>query len=159
MDTKTTGKSFFFAAIRTVIGVVFIHASIDKICAPALFANSIQSYRVILQPDILKLLATIIPWLELVCGFCLVLNTYVRGSSILISFLLIVFIVAIGQGMYRGLDISCGCFTQDPTASRIGFQKLGEDILLLCGSLLLVKRKTPPPAAGGNNYPKPWWVT
>jgi len=65
----------------------------------------------------------------------------VRGSSLLISFLLIVFIIAILSALGRGLDILCGCFTLDPNASRIGWNKVIENIgLLLLGVFLILSK-------------------
>jgi hypothetical protein len=84
----------------------------------------------------ITLAATIIPWIELVAGFCLIFDIYRRGSAFIILSLLIVFILAVTQGIVRGLDISCGCFTQDPGADRIGTWKLLEDIGLVLLALI-----------------------
>jgi uncharacterized membrane protein YphA (DoxX/SURF4 family) len=139
--------SFFMDAMRVVLGILFLYASLDKILSPALFADSIRSYQILTRPMFVDIVAYTLPWLEYICGLALILNRFVHISSITISCLLIIFIAAIAQAIYRGLDISCGCFTQDPGASRIGIQKLAEDIGLLAGSVSLVisnaRRKKP----------------
>jgi hypothetical protein len=43
------------------------------------------------------------------------------------------FTVLIASALLRGLDISCGCFSQDPNVSKIGFQKIAEN----CGLIVL----------------------
>jgi hypothetical protein len=52
-----------------------------------------------------------LPWLELLSGGLLVLGVWVRGSSLILSGLMIVFLAALGVNLARGLDIHCGCFT------------------------------------------------
>jgi uncharacterized membrane protein YphA (DoxX/SURF4 family) len=115
---------------RFVVGAVFIFASIEKIQNPDAFSQSILNYRIIDSSVGVTLAAMVLPWIELVAGFCLVLGVYTKGSSSILLVLLVVFILAIAQGLIRGLDISCGCFTQDPAGTRIGVVRLVEDVLL-----------------------------
>jgi hypothetical protein len=49
------------------------------------------------------------------------------------SVMLIVFTVMVSSALLRGLDISCGCFSQDPQVSKIGYQKIVEN----CGLILM----------------------
>lgn len=125
-------------AARVVLGAVFIVASIEKIADPSAFAVSINNYRIL--PEALSLVvATPLPWIELLCGFGLLFGFFQRGSSVLTLVMLVVFTAAIVSGLLRGLDISCGCFTQDPTVARIGWGKVAENtglIILACIPLL-----------------------
>lgn len=125
---KKTGEYIAFAG-RIVVGFVFVAASIDKIADPEAFANSIINYKIV-SGTIPMLLATVLPWLELLCGFALCFGIAVRGSSMLSSAMLFIFTVAVVSAVLRGLDISCGCFTQDPAASKVGWAKVGENTLL-----------------------------
>ena len=95
---------------RIVLGAVFIYASWNKIIDPEAFARSIINYR-ILPPESVNILAIILPWLELVCGFLLILGLCTGGSVLIIAFLLILFFVAMASALMRRIDISCGCFS------------------------------------------------
>ena len=130
-----TGEYIAFVG-RIVVGLVFVAASIDKIADPESFANSIMNYRIV-SGNMPMLLATVLPWLELLCGLALCFGIVVRGSSMLSSAMLLMFTVAVISAVLRGLDISCGCFTQDPAASKVGWAKVGENTALLMMSMLV----------------------
>jgi uncharacterized membrane protein YphA (DoxX/SURF4 family) len=99
---------------RTVLACIFIYASVDKINRPYLFAEAVYNYR--LLPDAaVNLVAIWLPWLELGSGVLLLLGTWVRGSTLVLSCLMAVFVAALGINVARGLDISCGCFTVEST--------------------------------------------
>jgi uncharacterized membrane protein YphA (DoxX/SURF4 family) len=95
---------------RVVIGVVFMYASADKILHPAVFARTVQNYR-ILPLEAVNLFTIILPWLELVAGVFLVLGLFRGGSILLITFLILVFLVALSSVLIRGIDTDCGCFS------------------------------------------------
>lgn len=115
---------------RLLLGFVFVVASIDKIADPAAFATSISYYKIVGAPLTL-ILATILPWLELLCGLFLLFGMLLKGSSGLVLVMLVGFTGAILSGIVRGLDISCGCFTRDPSAHTIGFLKVFENLSLI----------------------------
>jgi uncharacterized membrane protein YphA (DoxX/SURF4 family) len=121
---------------RVVLGVLFIVASFDKVSDPAAFAVSIDSYKLLTHNTSL-IVATVLPWMELVSGVLLVLGVWHRGAGLLLFGLLVVFTVAVASALVRGLDISCGCFTQDPNAAKIGWQKIVENLCLIGLSLLV----------------------
>lgn len=121
---------------RVVLGVLFIAASVDKVSDPTAFAVSIEGYK-LLPHNAALVAATVLPWMELICGVLLVLGVFHRGAGLLLFGLLVVFTVAVVSALVRGLDISCGCFTQDPTAARIGWQKIAENLGLIGLSLLV----------------------
>lgn len=121
---------------RIVLGMVFLVASIEKVADPAAFATSIGYYRLI-TGDTAMLAATVLPWVELLCALALLFGVALRGSSLLCFLMLVVFVAAIVSALARGLDISCGCFTRDPSAGKIGWQKLLENSLLILVSVFL----------------------
>jgi hypothetical protein len=54
--------------------------------------------------------------------------------------LLIVFAVAIGYNLARGLDFHCGCFSTSPEARSAGMVTLARDLILLIpGAICLVE--------------------
>jgi putative oxidoreductase len=128
------------ALMRTALGVVFIVASIGKINDPNAFATSISAYRII-TGDAALVIATILPWVELLSGLGLLLGIFWRGSALLALSMLVVFTIVVASAHWRGLDISCGCYTQDPSAERLGWWKIGENSLLAIIALLVLRRQ------------------
>lgn len=137
-------------ALRIILGIVFIYASMDKIYDPAGFSDNIDNYHA--TPVYLNnLIALIIPWMELFVGLCLISGKFVEGASILSVILLIVFILLIGQALIRGIDLHCGCFKNISDVSNENLKmemirRIIEDILLLMISikiLLNVIKKDP----------------
>ena len=121
---------------RVFLGLLFVVSSLEKIVDPASFAHSISNYK-LLPPWLPMTAATILPWLELFCGFALLSGIFIRGSALLVSAMLIAFTLAVISGLLRGLDISCGCFTQDPAAGKIGWMKVLQNSSLIVLSLFL----------------------
>jgi uncharacterized membrane protein YphA (DoxX/SURF4 family) len=134
--TSIISNKYFVLAIRLVLGIVFIYAAIDKIANPAAFAQSIYNYRM-LPEEFINLMALTLPWLEIICGVLIVAGIFVRGSALLIGFMLLVFIVAISFALVRGLDISCGCFSQEG-GHGVAVDLLIRDILMFAGSLIVL---------------------
>ncbi|RPI04430.1 MAG: DoxX family membrane protein [Ignavibacteriae bacterium] len=117
---------------RIFLGGLFVVASLDKITDPQAFANAILQYKVV-GPTFAMLTATILPSLELLCGLSLIIGLYPRGCALLLTVMLVGFTILVASALFRGLDISCGCFTQDPNASKINLQKILEN----CGLIIL----------------------
>lgn len=122
---------------RLLLGTVFLFASIEKVADPNAFAVSISYYRLIGEP-LTVIVATILPWMELICGLFLIFGIMLKGSSLLVLLMLLVFTGGVVSGILRGLDISCGCFSQDPNVGRIGWMKVSENIALMLMSLLVL---------------------
>jgi putative oxidoreductase len=121
---------------RIFLGLMFVVVSLEKIVEPAAFAQSIANYKIFSFP-ISLVLATIVPWLELVCGLCILFGLFLRGGSLLLSGMVAVFTLAVLSALLRGLDIACGCFTQDPTVGKVGWMKIIQNLTLLALSFFL----------------------
>ncbi len=115
---------------RLVVGGIFIYASLDKIAHPAEFARIVYNYH-LTSDDLVNLVAIILPWLELICGLSVILGYYKEGGILIISFLTIVFIIAIGINVIRGVDLECGCFTVSSRSRGNSLSLLYRDVLLL----------------------------
>jgi putative oxidoreductase len=119
---------------RIMVGLVFLYTALNKITNTAYFAGVIYNYQ--LLPDLLvNLVAVILPWVELICGFLLILGFWYRSAALIISFLMTIFLIAITSVMIRGLDIECGCFGSD---TIVDWPRIIEDIFLLIFSLQIV---------------------
>lgn len=122
-------NKYFILLSRLILGVVFIIASIDKISIPDIFALNVQAYK-LLPVFLVNLAALIIPWVELICGIFLIGGYYVRSSSLLLSGLCLIFIIALTAALSRGLKIDCGCFGPEHN-SPVSWMRIIEDICLL----------------------------
>jgi len=122
--------------IRIFIGVLFIISSLDKIVDPSAFARSVEKYD-LLPSWMPTIIAIILPWVELLCGFAVLFGEFRRGSSLLLSAMLTAFTLAVMSALLKGLDISCGCFTQDPAAGHIGWMKVMQNTSLFALTMFL----------------------
>lgn len=114
---------------RSVLAIVFIFASLDKLVMPEAFASSIQGYALLPLP-IVNLVALIIPWVELLCGLHLITGVRIRSSAALLVLLLGVFTIAMASALFRGLTIDCGCFGK-AYATPVSWTRVAEDIGLI----------------------------
>ena len=130
-------------AARWILGLTFIYASLHKILSPADFAKIVYGYG--LFPEIfINLIAIIIPFLELVAGFALIIGFYPRSAAITISGLLLAFIAALTINLIRGHEFDCGCFSTSQSgyssspkvtiARDIFYLALGMQIILFKGN-------------------------
>jgi uncharacterized membrane protein YphA (DoxX/SURF4 family) len=92
------GGLWVFAAWKKLYGM-----------GPLVFVDDIRSFHILGDPWA-ALLAITLPWLEMLCGLCVILGILHRGALVLLNFSLVVFLVAIISTWVRGIDISCGCF-------------------------------------------------
>ena len=118
--------------LRIALGQIFILAAWDKILHPAAFADIILNYRM-LPGTLVPLAAATLPWVELVLGATLVVGRLVPAAATAGCALLAVFMGALGYNLARGVDVSCGCFSTDPSAAPNALLSLARD-----GGLLLL---------------------
>ena len=118
---------------RTLLGGIFLYASLDKIAHPDQFAVDVANYR-ILPPALVNLLAVTLPWIEAVCGALLITGPFTRGSNLVMVGMLGMFVVAVGAALARDLDIECGCFSTS-AGRRIGMKLLIQDLGLMALSI------------------------
>jgi len=147
MKTKTLLEHpvtiFFF---KCVVGLMFIYASLYKIIDPGEFARSIQNYK-IAPYGITNLMALILPWIEFLSGLFLIIGRgMIRGSTLLISGMLIAFMVALISAIVRGLDIECGClFSSGQSSDYDLYLSLFRNIILLSMCFLILRSVLFPP--------------
>lgn len=123
----------FIALLRVVLGVVFIAAALPKLADPIGFAKAVANYRMLPElPE--RLLALLLPPVELLAGVCLLLGVLDAGASLLVFLMMLLFIGGVGAAVARGLDISCGCFDTEG-GTRVSVKKLFENILLAAMAL------------------------
>jgi len=122
--------------LRIALGAVFIAASLGKIQDPESFASNIANYRLVPFP-IIHIVAIVLPWIEIVAGTLLVLGIWIRANAALAAGLLLAFVIAISQALFRNLDISCGCFDTTPSAHKMTRWTLYWDLIWIAWAVLV----------------------
>lgn len=131
-------NDYFNWTLRTIVGLVLVVAAIDKAADPSAFAVSIANYKII-STGLALAVATILPWIELVTGLCVLFGVLRTGGAVVASGLFALFTVLMISALARGLDISCGCFSQDPSVGTINASRVLEDVGLLIASILIAR--------------------
>ena len=135
---------WLFIGLRILIGGIFIYAAIPKILDPGAFAKTIFNYQIL--PEILvNPVAIVLPWLELVTGAFIILGIWLEGALIIYNLLMVAFIGALVFNTARGLDIHCGCFSQEP-GDIINVGTIIRDALIFIPSAYLLIRVFTRPA-------------
>jgi uncharacterized membrane protein YphA (DoxX/SURF4 family) len=95
---------------RLAIGVIFIASSISKLLQPYDFLASVYSYELV-GSNIGVAIAIVLSWLELFVGICLVGGIFVKGAILASIGMCAMFSLVLASALWRGLEISCGCFS------------------------------------------------
>src|SRR5213595_1593527 len=128
-------KSFPWRIVALIIGGIFIYAGVLKAMDPVGFANDIDNYK-ILPWAISVPFAFYLPWLEILCGWAVILGLLHRGGLLILTALVSIFIAASVISKVRGLDITCGCFGH--TSKYLSFfGHLALDFVLLAALVAL----------------------
>ncbi len=138
------GKAVYHAS-RLGLAAVFIYAGVVKADDVVAFAGQIANYQ-ILPYAWNYLIASILPYLELLCGILLLLNMRVRPALLILFILNLVFILALSSVIIRGFDIDCGCFkpdSTDPTSSLTALWRDGGLLVLMVVTWILRDVKHP----------------
>ncbi|RJQ76233.1 MAG: DoxX family membrane protein [Desulfobacteraceae bacterium] len=128
-------------AARLILGAAFVYASWDKILDPAAFAEIIANYQ-ILPPEWTNAAALLLPWVELSCAVCLISGRLLAGSALMVALLMIIFMGALAVSLLRGLDIHCGCFSNDPEAGGNLYVDLFRDVVFLAMAVMILLRSS-----------------
>jgi uncharacterized membrane protein YphA (DoxX/SURF4 family) len=112
--------------LRVAMGALFVAAAWPKLTDPTAFATSVSNYRMLPVP-VERVLALVLPPLELFAGIALIVGVLDAGASVVVFSLMVVFTAAVGTALARGLDISCGCFDTEG-GPKVGVAKLAENV-------------------------------
>jgi uncharacterized membrane protein YphA (DoxX/SURF4 family) len=134
---KILSNKWLLYVLKICLGFVFVVASIGKIIDPQQFARDVYSY-VLLPNAVVPLFASVIPWIEFFAGLLLILDVYPKSNSLIICGLLVAFIFAIVIDVYRGIEISCGCFDFLFPEETIGITTIIRDVILLIMGLIVL---------------------
>jgi uncharacterized membrane protein YphA (DoxX/SURF4 family) len=108
LDIQKLLRAFLFV-VRLALGCLFLWSSLPKIRQPYDFLSAVYEYELV-GPRLGMLAAMMLPWFELFVGVCLVGGIFVSGALMASAAMAAMFTFVIASALYRGLDISCGCF-------------------------------------------------
>ena len=136
IPTRSSKIRFVIFIIRLLVGATLLWAGSVKIPEPGLFAQTVRAYEV-LPLSLINPFSIIVPWMEVTAGFCLVIGFWTRSSALAALALFLSFGVAMGVNIYRGADLSCGCFGFDGAGGSL-YESMIRDIILIGLSLVLL---------------------
>ncbi len=125
-------------ACRFALGAFFLTTGVSKITDLQEFRDYL-AVQVGLGPSAALVVGALLPWLEAVCGLCLISGQAVREAAVLIALLLLLFIAFT---LLHRIESDCGCvawptrFTPPP--GRLWL--LGRNLLLLTFALRTMLR-------------------
>lgn len=134
-DTKTINGLVFFC--RIVFGGIFIYASIDKIIDPKGFSGVVENYA-ILPEMLVNPVALFLPFVELVCGVLLVAGVFSLSAAVVLNGLTVFFILAFIVNLFRGIDVACGCFSNDITTQGTTWWYILRDLIFLAMGIFVL---------------------
>lgn len=99
----------FALSSRLAVGAVLLASGALKASAPDEFAYAIGRFD-FLPPWLALAVGVALPGIETTVGAALLCGVRARGAAASAAGLAAAFLVFVGIGMARGLDIECGCF-------------------------------------------------
>ncbi|MGD9988627.1 MauE/DoxX family redox-associated membrane protein [Pseudonocardia sp.] len=125
---------------RLGLAAVWLVSGAIKAADPDQTYIAVRAYDV-LPTDVVSVVATVLPWLELALGVLLLVGLGTRAVAVLSALVLVVFVAGVVQAWARGLSIDCGCFGGGgqvaPDATAYGTEVLRDvGFLLLAGWLI-----------------------
>ncbi len=125
-------------ALRLVLGVIFLVASIAKLHDIDKFISTVAGYGIL--PDVLThIYGYVVPWVELFIGCALILGVFIRLAAAFCIPLIISFMVASSYALANTTGGGCGCFGEFLTISHP--VALIIDALMLFASFILLFNK------------------
>ena len=91
---------------RYLLAAVFLMAAATKLLDLPRFADQIILHSM-LPLSVARVVAAFVPWLELTCGFCLLLDVARREAAVVLVLLLVAFTVFV---FLKPAQADCGCF-------------------------------------------------
>jgi len=124
---------WFLIVLRLALAGVFLYAGTTKVINPQAFADSIATFRM-LSPQLINIVAIGLPPFEILLGLMLISGWKARAASLAVTGLSIVFALALGQALIRGLVVDCGCFGSGEPSTLKTWESFGRAFLLLAAS-------------------------
>lgn len=96
-------------SIPLVLGGFLILSGLPHLSNPYYFLGSVYRYE-LTSPGIAQFVAMTLPFLQLILAVCLIFRLFYLAAHTLTLLMLFMFTIIQLSVIFRGLDISCGCF-------------------------------------------------
>ena len=124
-------------ALRLGFGGMFLYSAWGKLQDPGIFQTMVDNYRM-LPACLTALFSVTMSMAELLVGAMFVFTKWTREAAFATAVMLGMFIVALAQAQVRGLDISCGCFSDAEAEPHAVLVALVRDLLLVAPTVWLL---------------------
>ncbi len=108
MQGMPVKNKFLDLGLRLIVGIVFLIAGIGKLPEHSEFVDVVLAYK-ILPFSIAVFYASVLPWLEITIGSCLILGLFTKPFSLLSIPIIVSFIFANATALSFGTGEDCGC--------------------------------------------------
>lgn len=98
----------------------------------------------VLPGGVVRVVAAVLPWLEIAVGLLLALGLFVRFAGAAAALLGVLFIAVLAQAKARGLQIDCGCFGGGGPGDGVGWWDIARDVPMVLSGLYLAARPEGP---------------
>lgn len=132
-----TGSRLVYQAVCLFLAIVFLVAGLAKIRQPYDFLSSLYAYR-LFSAEQGRLIAMLIPPLEIVVGASLLMQTCQRGGLIMCTLLSSAFVCVRMYAVQTGNPIDCNCFGTQVLfpAKTMDWWSVGMSVLQLAATLV-----------------------
>jgi uncharacterized membrane protein YphA (DoxX/SURF4 family) len=128
--------SALVALVRVALGATLLFAAWTKLPDMAAFAEAVANYRLV--PAVLvPAAAAAVIGVELAAGALLVLGRGARAAALLAAAMLAAFAAALASALWRGIDLRCGCFGGQESAT---WATVLRDVALVAAAALVAAR-------------------
>jgi uncharacterized membrane protein YphA (DoxX/SURF4 family) len=94
------------------------------------FARAIPKFELVTDHAIVEWIAYIVPWIEAVCAFALVIGFWARAAALVLFLMLMGFAAAMLSVIARGLEVDCQCFGEY-FGARVGWSSIARNVVFM----------------------------
>ena len=123
--------------LRLGLGVMFLYSAWGKLQDPGAFQTIVDNYRM-LPAGTTAIFAVTMSMAELLVGAMFLFSKWTREAAFATAVMLAMFMLALAQAQVRGLDISCGCFSESEQGTHALLSALIRDVLLAIPTIWLL---------------------
>lgn len=132
----TAARSAWQAARLGSAGLWLV-AALGKLKDPVKFMGGIEQYALLPSWGV-ALSAVTMPGIELALGLALLLGRNVKSAALLANGLMLLFMLAMGSAMARGMELDCSCFDLlNFGPSIVGWNTIARDAVMMLPTLWL----------------------
>lgn len=129
--------------VRVVPAALLLWAGLSKAFDRQGSILAVDAYG-ILPDTLVRIVAALLPWIEIGVAILLVLGLFLRFAGIATAVLACVFIGALAQAKARGLAIDCGCFGGGGAGEGVSWWDIVRDIPIALAGVYLAMRPRGP---------------